>query len=43
VVGHATPEVWCDALLLREGPIAMSGNQALLSAVIGALSAALVA
>jgi DNA-binding HxlR family transcriptional regulator len=43
VVGHATPEALCDALLLREGPIAMSGNQALLSAVIGALSAALVA
>jgi DNA-binding HxlR family transcriptional regulator len=42
-VGHATPEAWCDALLLREGPIAISGNQALLSAVIGALSAALVA
>jgi DNA-binding HxlR family transcriptional regulator len=42
-VGHATPEAWCDALLLREGPIAISGNQALLAAVIGALSAALVA
>ena len=42
-VGHATPEAWCDALLLREGPITVSGNQALLSAVIGALSAALVA
>jgi hypothetical protein len=42
-VGHATPEAWCDALLLREGPIAISGNQALLAAVIAALSAALVA
>lgn len=42
-VGHATPEAWCDALLLRDGPIAISGDQALLSAVIGALSAALVA
>jgi DNA-binding HxlR family transcriptional regulator len=42
-VGHATPEAWCDVLLLREGPIAISGNQALLAAVIGALSAALVA
>jgi hypothetical protein len=42
-VGHATPEAWCDALLHREGPIAVSGNQALLAAVIAALSAALVA
>ena len=42
-VGHATPEAWCDALLHREGPIAISGNQALLAAVIAALSAALVA
>jgi DNA-binding HxlR family transcriptional regulator len=42
-VGHATPGAWCDALLLREGPIAISGNQALLAAVIAALSAALVA
>jgi DNA-binding HxlR family transcriptional regulator len=42
-VGHATPEAWCDALLLRDGPIAISGNQALLAAVIAALSAALVA
>jgi hypothetical protein len=30
-------------LLLREGPIAMSGNQALLATAIGALSAAFVA
>jgi DNA-binding HxlR family transcriptional regulator len=42
-VGHATPEALCDALLLRERPITISGNEALLSAVIGALSAALVA
>ena len=40
-VGRATPEAWCDALLLREGPIAMSGDQALLAAVITALSTAL--
>jgi DNA-binding HxlR family transcriptional regulator len=42
-VGHAPPEAWCDALLMREGPITMSGNLSLLSAVIGALSAALMA
>ncbi|MGO8905692.1 MAG: winged helix-turn-helix transcriptional regulator, partial [Solirubrobacteraceae bacterium] len=42
-VGHATPEAWCDALLLREGPITISGNEALLAAVIAALSAALLA
>jgi DNA-binding HxlR family transcriptional regulator len=42
-VGHAPPEAWCDALLMREGPITMSGNLALLSAVIGALSAVLMA
>jgi DNA-binding HxlR family transcriptional regulator len=42
-VGHATPEAWCDALLQREGPIAISGNEALLAAVMGALSAALLA
>jgi DNA-binding HxlR family transcriptional regulator len=42
-VGHATPEAWCDALLRREGPIAISGNQALLAAVIRALSTALLA
>jgi DNA-binding HxlR family transcriptional regulator len=42
-VGHATPEAWCDALLLREGPIAISGNQPLLAAVIRALSTALLA
>jgi hypothetical protein len=42
-VGHGTPEAWCDALLLREGPIEVSGNQALLSSVIGALNTALLA
>jgi len=42
-VGHASPEAWCDALLLREGPITTSGNQALLVAVIGSLSTALLA
>jgi DNA-binding HxlR family transcriptional regulator len=42
-VGHAPPEAWCDALLMREGPITMSGNLVLLSAVIGALSAVLMA
>ena len=42
-VGHATPAAWCDALLRREGPIAMSGDQELLAAVIGALSTALLA
>jgi hypothetical protein len=33
----------CDALLLREGPITISGNQPLLAAVIAALSTALLA
>jgi len=42
-VGHASPEVLCDALLLRNGPITMSGNQALLAAVIAALGTALLA
>ena len=42
-VGHATPAAWCDALLRREGPIAMSGDEELLAAVIGALSTALLA
>jgi hypothetical protein len=40
-VGHATPEALCDALLLREGPIRISGNQPLLAVVIRALSTAL--
>ncbi len=42
-VGHATPAAWCDALLRREGPIAMSGDRTLLAAVIAALSVALLA
>jgi len=42
-VGRASPEAWCDALLQREGPIAISGDQALLAAVIAALSTALLA
>jgi DNA-binding HxlR family transcriptional regulator len=42
-VGHATPEAWCDALLLHEGPIAISGDRALLEAVIDSLSTALLA
>jgi len=42
-VGHASPEAWCDALLKREGPIAMSGDQALLATVIEALSTVLLA
>jgi DNA-binding HxlR family transcriptional regulator len=40
-VGHATPEVWCDALLRRERRITVSGNQPLLAGVIAALSTAL--
>jgi DNA-binding HxlR family transcriptional regulator len=42
-VGHASPEAWCDALLHHDGPIAISGDRALLAAVIGALSTALLA
>ena len=42
-VGHASAEALCDALLLRQVPIEMSGNQALLAAVITALRAALLA
>ncbi len=42
-VGHATPAAWCDALLRREGPIATSGDEELLAAVIAALSTALLA
>jgi DNA-binding HxlR family transcriptional regulator len=42
-VGHASPEAFCDALLLREGRIVMSGDQALLAAVVRALSTALLA
>jgi DNA-binding HxlR family transcriptional regulator len=40
-VGHATPEAWCDALLLPHGRITVSGNRTLMLAVIGALSVAL--
>lgn len=43
VVGHATPDVWCDALLLPDAPIMINGNQPLLVAVISALSSALLA
>jgi hypothetical protein len=42
-VGHAPPATWCDALLLRGGPIAMSGDEELLAAVVGAMSKALLA
>jgi DNA-binding HxlR family transcriptional regulator len=42
-VGRVTPEALCDALLQRDGPIAITGNKALLAAVIGALSTALLA
>jgi DNA-binding HxlR family transcriptional regulator len=42
-VGHASPEAWCDALLLHHGSIAISGDQALLEAVIDSLSTALLA
>ena len=42
-VGHATPEAWCDALLIHARPIAISGDQALMAAVIAALSTALLA
>jgi hypothetical protein len=42
-VGSATSAAWCEALLRREGPIAMSGDEELLAAVIGALSTALLA
>jgi DNA-binding HxlR family transcriptional regulator len=40
-VGHATLEAWCDALLLPDGRITVSGNRTLMLAVIGALRAAL--
>jgi DNA-binding HxlR family transcriptional regulator len=40
-VGHATPEAWCDALLLPPGRITVSGNRTLMGTVLGALSAAL--
>jgi len=40
--GHATAEAWCDALLLPERRIAVTGNRALMRAVIAALRTALV-
>jgi len=40
-VGHATPEAWCDALLLPDRPITVAGNRSLMLTVIGALRAAL--
>jgi DNA-binding HxlR family transcriptional regulator len=41
--GHASADAWCDALLIGEGSIAISGDEALLAAVIAALGAALLA
>ena len=41
-VGHGTPEAWCDTLLKGGELVTTSGDRALLDAVIGALSAALV-
>jgi DNA-binding HxlR family transcriptional regulator len=40
-VGHATPEAWCDALLLPDRPITVAGNRSLMLTVIGALRTAL--
>jgi DNA-binding HxlR family transcriptional regulator len=40
-VGHATPEGWCDALLLPDRPIAVAGNRSLMLTVVGALRTAL--
>ena len=40
-VGRATPEAWCDALLLPNGGISVAGNRTLMLAVISALSEAL--
>jgi len=43
-VSHATPEVWCEALLHGDpSTIATTGDHALLNAVFGALSSALLA
>jgi len=42
-VGHASPEALCEALLRHDRPITMTGDRALASAVIGALSSALLA
>ena len=39
---HATPQAWCDLLLLRRfGGLSMSGNRALILAMLGSVSAAL--
>jgi hypothetical protein len=40
-VGHATPEAWCDALLLPDRSITIDGNHTLMLAVLGALNGAL--
>jgi DNA-binding HxlR family transcriptional regulator len=40
-VGRATPEAWCDALLLPNGGISVAGDRTLMLAVISALGAAL--
>ncbi len=40
-VGRATPEAWCDALLLPNGGISVAGDRTLMLAVLNALGAAL--
>jgi DNA-binding HxlR family transcriptional regulator len=40
-VGRATPEAWCDALLVPNGGISVAGDRTLMLAVISALSGAL--
>jgi DNA-binding HxlR family transcriptional regulator len=40
-VGHATPEAWCDALLLPDRSITVDGNRRLMLAVLRALNEAL--
>jgi DNA-binding HxlR family transcriptional regulator len=40
-VGHATPEAWCDAILLPDRSITVDGNRRLMLAVLGALNDAL--
>jgi DNA-binding HxlR family transcriptional regulator len=40
-VGRATPEAWCDALLLPDRRITVDGNHRLMLAVLGALNDAL--
>jgi DNA-binding HxlR family transcriptional regulator len=43
-VGHATPQVWCEALLHGDpSTIATTGDHTLLNAVFGALSSAMLA